>query len=56
MTPLGLAARAAGCALATWAGWRALGPIGLVVTAPLWGIAFARPLIDAFGALRHSAR
>lgn len=56
MTPLGLAARVAGCAFAAWGAWRVLGPIGLVVTAPLWGIAFARPLIETLGTLRRTAR
>lgn len=43
---LKVALRAPVCALATWLAWRGLGPVGLVVTAPVWGIALARPLID----------
>jgi hypothetical protein len=56
MTPLALAGRVAACLLGAALAWRFLGPIGLVVTAPLWGIAFARPLIEAFGAFRRTAQ
>jgi hypothetical protein len=56
MTPLSMAGRAAACAAATALAWWMLGAIGLAVTAPLWGIAFARPLIDAASAFTHSAR
>lgn len=56
MTPLAWAGRAAACALATWLVWRTLGPVGLVLTAPLWGVAFARPLLEAFSAMGRTAR
>lgn len=56
MTPLGLAGRGLACALATWLGWQALGPVGLVVTAPLWGIAFARAVIEAAAAFGRRAQ
>lgn len=56
MTPLAIAGRIAACTLALWLAWRGLGPIGIAVTAPLWGIAFARPLIEAFGAFRRTAQ
>jgi hypothetical protein len=56
MTPLSLTGRLAACCAAVALGWWMLGPIGLAVTAPLWGIAFARPLIDAASAFTRSAQ
>ncbi len=55
---LSIALRAAGCAAATWGAWRLFGTAGLVFVAPLFGVAFARPLIElvasTFRALRHA--
>jgi hypothetical protein len=48
--------RGLACAIAAAVMWRALGAIGLVVTAPLWGIAFARPLIELTGAFWQRGR
>jgi hypothetical protein len=53
-----IALRVAGCAAATWGAWRVFGTAGLVFVAPLFGVAFARPLIEltasAFRAMRHA--
>jgi hypothetical protein len=53
---LSLALRFACCLLASWALWRAMGLSGLVVSAPLYGVLFARPIIDLLSAARHSVR
>lgn len=59
-----IAVRLVLCSLATWLLWQGvgLGAVALAMTAPLFAVALARPLIDAFGlawgatnerALRH---
>lgn len=48
--------RLALCAAASWALWRLGGTALMVMSAPLYGIALARPLIDLAGALRHAMR
>lgn len=48
--------RAAGCtAVSAAAAWWA-GPVTFMTTVPLWGIAFARPLMDLAGAAWHRLR
>ena len=50
--------RVAACAAAMWGAWRLFGTVGLVFVAPLFGVAFARPLIEltasALRAMRHA--
>ena len=57
-TVASIALRVAACALAAWFAWRMFGTTGLVFVAPLFGVAFARPLIElaatAFRAMRHA--
>ena len=48
--------RLALCGLGAWLGWRLLGAVGLVVTAPLFGVALARPLMDLAGLAWHGTR
>jgi hypothetical protein len=48
-----IALRLGCCALVSWAVWRFLGPVPMVLTLPLFGILLARPLIDLAGAARH---
>lgn len=51
--------RAVACSAAVWVAWNVFGPFGIVFAAPLFGVAFARPLIDAvastYGLLRAKA-
>jgi hypothetical protein len=51
--------RAVACSAAVCVAWYVFGPFGIVFAAPLFGIAFARPLIDAvanaYGLLRTQA-
>ena len=53
-----IALRVAGCAAAMWGAWRLFGAVGIVFVAPLFGLAFARPLIElaatAFRTMRHA--
>lgn len=49
-----LALRALLCAAVGWVGWRLIGPVAL--TAPLVGIALAKPLLELAGALHHAVR
>lgn len=51
-----IALRSALCALVAWLAWRQLGPTGLATTAPLFGIALARPLIELGGAVRDAMK
>ena len=44
------------CALVSWGVWRVIGTAGLVVTAPLYAIALARPLIELASDIRHEMR
>ena len=44
------------CAVASWVVWRVGGLTSMVLTAPLYGIALARPLLDVISELRHHAR
>jgi len=41
-----IALRVAACAIASWIAWRIFGTAGLVFVAPLFGLAFARPLVE----------
>ena len=47
---LSIAIRLAGCSGVAWLAWRYAGAFGLVFSAPLFGLALAKPLVDAFGA------
>jgi hypothetical protein len=49
-----IAVRLAGCTFVSWAVWRWLGPAPMVATAPLFGVALARPLIDLASELRRA--
>jgi hypothetical protein len=53
---LQIALRLALCAAVAWTAWRLSGLTALVTTAPLFGIALARPLLDLAGELRDHAR
>ena len=44
------------CAAVSWLLWRFMGPAVAVVSAPLYGIALARPLLDLASELRHATR
>jgi hypothetical protein len=48
--------RLALCVLLTWLVWHFLGTVGLVMTAPMYGVALARPLLDLASAIRHEMR
>ena len=49
-----IALRLAACSLLSWAVWRWFGPAPMVATAPLFGIALARPLIDLASEVRRA--
>lgn len=51
-----LALRGLLCAAVGWVGWRLIGPVALALTAPLLGIALAKPLLELAGALHHAVR
>ncbi|MEP6738914.1 MAG: hypothetical protein ABJA61_00960 [Caldimonas sp.] len=53
---LSIAVRLALCAAVAWGVWRLMGTVALVLTAPLWGIALARPLIEVASDLWHYMR
>ena len=53
---LQFAPRLLACAAIAWLAWRFIGAVGLVVTAPLFGIALAKPLIDLGSELWHRLR
>lgn len=44
------------CAVVSWVLWRYFGMALAVVSAPLYGVALARPLIELASRLRHAAR
>lgn len=48
--------RVALCAAVSWGVWRIGGLVPMVSTAPLWGIALARPLIELASELHHRLR
>ncbi|WIT12342.1 hypothetical protein PFX98_01680 [Paucibacter sediminis] len=50
---LTIALRLLACAAVIYLQWRWLGPVGLVVGAPLLGVALARPILDLLGMARH---
>jgi len=54
ITSIGL--RLAACGLVAWGAWRLLGETGLAVSAPVFGIALAKPLIELAGALRDAMK
>lgn len=54
--PITIAIRLAGCCAIAWLAWRWFGASGLVYSAPLFGIALARPLVDAVSACFGLAR
>lgn len=53
---LTIALRLLACAAVIYLQWRWLGAVGLVVGAPLLGVALARPILDLLGMARHTAR
>ena len=48
--------RLALCSLAAYLMWRRLGPSGLAFSAPIFGVALARPIIDLVGEFSGAAR
>ena len=48
--------RLALCTAVAWTAWRCFGLTAMVTTAPLFGVALARPLLDLASDLRHHAR
>lgn len=46
---LPIALRLLACSAATYLAWRAIGLVGVVVCAPLFAVALARPILDLFG-------
>ena len=48
-----LAMRLVICIGVTWMGVMLLGLIGLPLTAPIWGVAFAKPILEVFPALER---
>jgi hypothetical protein len=44
------------CAAVSWAVWRVGGMVAMVCTAPLYGVALARPLLDLVSELRYLMR
>ena len=56
MLLLRIAIRLLLCAAMSWVVWRYFGLAVAVATAPLYGIALARPLIDLASDLRHATR
>ena len=53
---LSLALRLALCVAATYFGWKFLGAVGLVLSAPVWGMAFTKPVARGLGKLYHLMR
>ena len=51
-----IALRLALCAAVTWGVWRIGGLAAMVMTAPLYAVALAKPLIDLASDLRHGLR
>jgi hypothetical protein len=51
-----IAIRLALCAACSWIVWRLMGLTAMVTTAPLYGVAMARPLLDLASDLRHAAK
>lgn len=51
-----IALRMVGCVAVSYALWRYMGAIGLAASAPLFGVALAKPLLDLGSELRHSVR
>jgi len=50
------ALRLLACVVAAWVLWRLLGLVGLVVSAPLFGVLLAKPLFELTAELRDSAK
>jgi hypothetical protein len=48
--------RLACCLAASWTLWQVMGPIGLVTTAPLYGVLLARPILELASRTRYLAR
>jgi hypothetical protein len=44
------------CAACSWLVWRAMGLTAMVTTAPLYGVALAKPLMELASDLRHAAK
>ena len=53
---LSIAIRLAACSGIAWLAWRWFGASGLVYTAPLFGVALAKPIVDALSAWLRLAR
>ncbi len=54
--PFGVPIRLVICGLISYLAWRQLGLIGLAVSAPVFGLALAGPLMDALGSTRRLAK
>lgn len=44
------------CCAASYLLWRGIGPVGLAVAAPIFAMAFARPIFDVFSGVRRTAK
>ena len=55
LTPGSIALRLIVCIGVTWAGVMLMGLVGLAMTAPIWGVMFAKPILELYPALRNSA-
>jgi len=44
------------CCAASYLLWRALGPVGLAVSSPIFAMAFARPIFDVLSGARRTAK
>jgi hypothetical protein len=53
---LSIAIRLLICSAASYALWRFMGLVGVVVSAPLFGVLLAKPMLELAGELRDSAR
>ena len=53
LSPGNLALRLVICIGVTWLGVMLLGLIGLAITAPIWGVMFAKPILEFFPALER---
>jgi hypothetical protein len=53
---LRIAIRLALCTACSWLVWRTMGLTAMVTTAPLYGVAMAKPLMELASAVRHAAK
>ncbi len=56
LTPASIAARTAVCLVVSYIGYSWMGLIGLVMTSPIWGVMFAKVILETFPALGWQMR